>query len=336
MVDERISVFVIAEQSDGGIQAVSLQLIGKAHELADELDSKVGAILLGNKLSNVAQRLIEAGATQVFLGDADILAPYQAELYTEIIVKLVDEYRPEILLIGSTFMGRELAPLIAARLETGLTAHCIELEINPEGFLEQRIPAYGGMITIICPEKRPQMATVANGVFSNPLLDSSRTGEIISVDIPEDFPLRTLTLEIVKEEVSGISLESAPVIVAGGAGSGDQDGWQQIAELATILNAGFGSTRPAVDAGWAELETMIGQSGKMVNPELYVGIGISGELQHMVGIVGAKTMIAINNDTKAPIFEQVDYGIVEDCRVFVPALVKALKEKKPYLGRTTL
>jgi len=336
MVDERISVFVIAEQSDGGIQAVSLQLIGKAHELADELDSKVGAILLGNKLSNVAQRLIEAGATQVFLGDADILAPYQAELYTEIIVKLVDEYRPEILLIGSTFMGRELAPLIAARLETGLTAHCIELEINPEGFLEQRIPAYGGMITIICPEKRPQMATVANGVFSKPLLDSSRTGEIISVDIPEDFPLRTLTLEIVKEEVSGISLESAPVIVAGGAGSGDQDGWQQIAELATILNAGFGSTRPAVDAGWAELETMIGQSGKMVNPELYVGIGISGELQHMVGIVGAKTMIAINNDTKAPIFEQVDYGIVEDCRVFVPALVKALKEKKPYLGRTTL
>ncbi len=328
MAKEGYTIFIIAEQSELGIEPVSMQLIGKARELADDLDTKVGAILLGYGLSEIAQKLIEAGADQVFQGDAKVLVPYQAELYTEIIVRLMTEQRPDILLVGSTFMGRELAPLIAAKLETGLTAHCTQLEINSEGILKQRIPAYGGMITIICPEKRPQMATVANGIFSNPVLDSSRKGEVILLDIPENFPLRVQTLEIVKEEALGISLDAAPVIVAGGAGSGDQEGWQQISELASILNAGFGSTRPAVDAGWTELETMIGQSGKIVNPELYIGIGISGELQHMVGIVGAKVMIAINNDAKAPIFEQVDYGVVEDFRVFVPALVKSLRRKK--------
>lgn len=262
------------------------------------------------------------------MGDAEVLVPYQAELFTKIIVELLTDHHPKVLLMGSTFMGRELAPLIAASLETGLTAHCTQLEINSDFILEQRIPAYGGMITIVCPEKRPQMATVANGVFSNPILDSSRIGEIIPLDIPEDFPLRAQTLEIVKEEMPEVLLESAPIIVAGGAGTGDQNGWQQIEELATILNAGFGSTRPAVDAGWTALDTMIGQSGKMVNPDLYIGIGISGELQHMVGIVGAKTMIAINNDSKAPIFDQVDYGIVEDCRVFIPALVEKLRRIK--------
>ena len=325
MAEKRISVFVIAEQGERGIKPVSMQLVGKARQLADDLDAKVGAILLGEKLSGVAQKLIEAGADQVFQGDADVLIPYQAELYTEIIVKLMVEYRPEVLLLGSTFMGRELAPLIAAKLETGLTAHCIELAINNKGILEQRIPAYGGMITIVCPEKRPQMATVASGVFSDPVLDSSRSGEVTSLDIPKDFPLRVQTLEVVKEEAEGVSLESASVIVAGGAGAGDGEGWLEIAELAKVLNAGFGSTRPAVDEGWTELETMIGQSGKMVNPELYIGVGLSGELQHMVGIVGAKVMIAVNNDAKAPVFEQVDYGVVEDCRAFVPALVNALK-----------
>ena len=335
MAEKRISMFVIAEQGEGGIQPVSIQLIGKARKLADELGSKVGAVLLGQNLTNLAQELVMAGADQVFKADSDSLVPYQAELYTEIITGLMIEQRPEILLIGSTFMGRELAPLIAARLETGLTAHCMDLVINKDGVLEQKIPAYGGMITIVCPVKRPQMATVANGVFSNPVLDSTRSGEIISVAVPVKFPLRAQTLEIVAEKSEGVSLESASVIVAGGAGAGDMDGWHQIAELAHVLNAGFGSTRPAVDAGWTELETMIGQSGKMVNPEVYIGVGLSGELQHMVGVVAAKIMIAINNDPKAPVFEQVDYGVVEDCRAFVSALVNTLKDKEAYAGRAT-
>jgi electron transfer flavoprotein alpha subunit len=335
MAKKQPSVFVIAEQSRKGIQPVSMQLIGKARQLAGSQDSGVEVILLGHGLEGSSQMLIEAGADTVFQGDSTLFVPYQAELYTDVIVRIIAEHHPSILLLGSTFMGRELAPLIAAKLETGLTAHCIELSINPEGILEQRIPAYGGMITIVCPEKRPQMATVANGVFSNPVLDSTRTGEIIPVEIPGDFPLRARTLEIVREESEGVSLDAASVIIAGGAGAGDLDGWSQIAELAKLLKAGFGSTRPAVDAGWTELDTMIGQSGKMVNPEIYIGVGVSGELQHMVGIVGAKIMIAINNDAKAPVFEQVDYGVVEDCRVFVPALVKALNNHEAYAVRAT-
>jgi len=333
MPTESAAVFVIAEQMEGGIQPVSLQLVGKARKLADELGTKVGVILLGQNLTNDSKKIIAAGADLVLQADSEALVPYQSELYTEIIVKLVVEHRPEILLIGSTFMGRELAPLIAARLETGLTAHCIELIISSEGILEQRIPAYGGMITIVCPEKRPQMATIANGVFPSPVLNPDKSGEIISIELPKKFPQRVQTLEIFREKLEGVSLETASVIVAGGAGAGDPEGWNQLEELARILNAGFGSTRPAVDAGWTELETMIGQSGKIVNPDVYIGVGLSGELQHMVGVVGAKIMIAINKDAKSPVFEKVDYGVVEDCRVFVPALVERLKNKESFVGK---
>ena len=328
MAEKKVAVFVIAEQGTRGIQPVSLQLIGKARELADSLDVDLGAILLGKDLAQDAQELIAAGVDSVFQGDTDSLSPYQAELYTEVIVNLMMERQPEILLLGSTPMGRELAPLIAAKLETGLTAHCIDLVLDGDGVLEQKIPAYGGLITIVCPEKRPQMATVAGGVFPNPTLDSARTGEVVALDIPKGFSLRVETLEIVKEKSEGVSIDTAKTIVAGGAGAQDLDGWQEISELADILGAGFGSTRPAVDAGWAELESMIGQSGKMVSPELYIGVALSGELQHMVGIVGTKTMIAINNDPKSPVFDQVDYGVVEDCRVFVPALIEKLKQTK--------
>lgn len=292
--------------------------------MADEVNIEVGAVLLGNDLADRAELLVAAGADQVYLGDSAKLDPYQAELYAEIIINLVIEHRPDIFLMGSTFIGRELAPVIAARLGTGLTAHCIDLSINSDGFLEQRIPAYGGLITIVCPQKRPQMATVANGVFPNPVMDPHRSGRVIPIKVPIDFPLRARTLQIVKTESRAVSLDTATVVVAGGAGAGDSDGWNQIAELAQVLMAGLGSTRPAVDAGWTDLETMIGQSGKLVSPKIYIGVGISGELQHMVGIAGAKVMLAINSDPKAPIFKQVDYGVVEDCRLFVPALVKAL------------
>ncbi len=252
MAQENAKVFVIAELGMRGTERVTLQLIGKARQLADEIDCEVGAILLGSDLVGSEQELIEAGADLVLKGDVETLELYQAELYTAIIVKLVKEYQPEILLLGSTSMGRELAPLLAARLETGLTAHCIDLAINAIGILEQRIPAYGGMITIICPIKRPQMATVAEGVFPNPVLDSSRTGNVIPIEIQDGISLRAHTLEIVREELMGISLESAQVIVAGGAGAGDVDGWREITELASVLNAGLGSTRPVVDAGWSD------------------------------------------------------------------------------------
>jgi electron transfer flavoprotein alpha subunit len=156
-------------------------------------------------------------------------------------------------------------------------------------------------------------------------MNTDRTGEVVQLEIPGDSPGRIEILEIVREETQGVPLESAPIVVAGGAGAGDPDGWLQIADLANILNAALGCTRPAVDEGWADLETMIGQSGKMVSPECYIGVGLSGELQHMVGIVGSQIMIAINNDAKSPVFEQVDFGVVDDCREFIPILIEKIR-----------
>ena len=319
-------VWVIAEQIDCRLLTVSTQLIGQARKLADELHTSVGTVLLGDAIERQAQELIAAGADRVYLGDAPDLAFYHPETYTEIIVNLAQAHKPEIILLGSTAMGRELAPLVAARLKTGLTAHCIDLVLDENRNLEQRIPAYGGLLSIICPERRPQMATVAKGVFAAPEFDETRSGEIVEIPLPDVFSDRIKTLEIVREEPEGVPLESADIVVAGGAGAGDPEGWNTIADLANILNGALGSTRPAVDEGWTELATMIGQSGKMVSPQLYIGVGLSGEQQHLVGVVDAQVMVAINNDDKSPVFEQVDYGIVDDCREFVPVLIQKIKE----------
>ena len=319
-------VWVIAEQIDCRLLSVSIQLVGQARKLADELNTSVEAILLGNDVERQAKELIAAGADRVYLGNAPDLAFYHPEIYSEIIVSLAEAHRPEIMLIGSTAMGRELAPLVAAILETGLTAHCIDLVLDENRNLEQRIPAYGGLLSIICPERRPQMATVAKGVFITPEPDESRSGEVVEIDVPDMVSDRIKTLEVVIAEPEGVPLESADIVVAGGAGAGDLDGWNKIVLLADTLNAAMGSTRPAVDEGWTELTTMIGQSGKMVSPQLYIGVGLSGEQQHLVGVVDARVMIAINNDDRSPVFDQVDYGIVDDCREFVPVLIKKIEE----------
>ncbi len=326
MKNKQAPVWVIAEQIDCRIPSVSFQLIGQARKLADALETTVESVLLGDQIQEQAQQLIVAGVDMVYLGISPELKLYQPEIYTEMIVKLAKDRQPTIMLIGSTSMGRELAPLIAARLQTGLTAHCIDLVLDENNVLEAKIPAYGGLLSIICPQKRPQMATVAQGVFPKPELDENRTGKIISLDILADIPRRLQTLEVVREASDGISLESAPIVVAGGAGAGDPEGWCKIADLAKLLNAALGCTRPAVDEGWADLETMIGQSGKMISPELYIGVGLSGEQQHMVGIADAQIMVAINSDAKSPVFDQVDYGIVDDCREFLPEFIKKIKE----------
>jgi electron transfer flavoprotein alpha subunit len=318
----------MAEQTEGQLRDVSLQLMGRARQLADQLGTRAGAILLGERVEDAAWQLVAAGADQVYLGKAPHLGIYQPEAYTRAAVELARDHRPEILLLGSTSMGRELAPLVAARLETGLTAHCIDLLLDDNGVLEQQVPAYGGLISIICPERRPQMATVAKGVFPSPQLDERRVGEIVRLHPFEDTFEHVETLEIVREEPKGVPLETAKVVVAGGAGVGDAAGWQSIVELAEVLSAGLGSTRPVVDEGWTDLDTMIGQSGKMVSPALYIGVALSGEQQHMVGITDAQVMIAINNDENAPVFEQVDIGIVDDCREFIPVLISKIRETR--------
>jgi electron transfer flavoprotein alpha subunit len=319
-------VWVIADQEDCSLLPVTPQLVGRARSLADDLGASVEVVLLGDGVDAQADHLFGAGANRVYLGNSPALADYHPDVYTDIIAELAAGYEPQIMLLGSTSVGRELAPLVAARLETGLTAHCIDLGINSDRILEQVIPAYGGEITIVCPDRRPQMATVAQGVFPMPVPEPGRTGEIVPVQGPFPHQGRIETLEVVMEAPEGIPLDSAACVLAGGAGAGDQNGWDLISRLSKELNAGLGCTRPAVDEGWAELETMIGQSGKMVSPETYVGIGLSGEQQHMVGISGAKTMVAINNDRKSPVFSQVDFGIVDDCREFLPVLLAKIRE----------
>jgi electron transfer flavoprotein alpha subunit len=324
-------VWVIAEQGECNVETVSLQLLGKARELADELGVKCETILLGRSPGESARKLIAAGADRVFLAEDPALEFYQPELYRDIICALAGQHRPEIILTGSTFMGRELAPLVAARLATGLAAHCTGLSLDEHKNLEQQIPAYGGLLSIICPEKRPQMATVARGVFKTPEPDSGRKGEIVRIPVPETGDARVRTLEVVRETSPGIALEEAQVIIAGGAGACSPAGWGTIRELAEIMDAALGCTRPAVDEGWAPLDAMIGQSGKMVNPEVYLAIGVSGEQQHMAGVTGAKLMVAINNDPASPVFQQVDLGVVENSQEFLPVLIakiKAHKQKK--------
>lgn len=318
-------VWVIAEQAGDSVAAVSFQLIGQARKLADQLSAPVEVILLGSDTAGFSRQIIAAGADRVYLGDDPELVLYQSELFTQIIVELAVKNQPEIMLLASTPMGRELAPLVAGTLKTGLTAHCIDLVLDEKNILQQKIPAYGGMLTIICPKKRPQMATVAKGVFASPELNENRTGEIIPVQLPAEMPTRLKTLEVVRQAPRGVPLESASCVVAGGAGAGGKEGWMEIEELAATLGAAIGSTRPAVDEGWTDLDTMIGQSGRMCGPDFYIGVGLSGELQHMVGISGGGLMAAVNNDPRSPIFEQVDYGVVDSCREFVPALIKRLR-----------
>ncbi len=329
------AIWVVADLFDHNINPVTYQLLGKARQLGDEQNRSVACFILGYEtdhgVDGFENLFFQAGADIVYKANSQELRLYQQTLYTNTIVKLAKAKKPEIILLGSTSMGRELAPLLAAKLETGLSAHCIDLCME-NGVLEQKIPAYGGLMTIICPAKRPQMATCAQGVFPTPVMDAERTGITIDVAVStgasHGTPDRIKTLEIVEEPVTGVSLEGATTVVAGGAGAGDRDGWNLIRDFSEQLNAGLGCTRPAVDEGWADLSTMIGQSGKMITPDLYIGVGLSGELQHMVGIMDATLMIAINNDEKSPVFEQVDYGVIDDCRKFLPVLIKKIKESR--------
>jgi electron transfer flavoprotein alpha subunit len=318
------AVWVVVQMDECRPCAVSLQLVGKARQLADQLDVPAEAVVLGDRLKETIGDVIAAGADRVYTGESAALALYQPEAYADIIAGLARARQPQILLMGSTFMGRELAPLVAARLKTGLTAHCVDLVLDENGVLDQQIPAYGGLLSIVCPQKRPQMATVAGGIFPMPVPDRTRRGKIEPIDIPAEMARRVQTLDVVTETEAEAALDAAPCIVAGGAGAGDQAGWQLIRHLSTALNAALGCTRPAVDEGWSELDAMIGQSGKVVSPQVYIGVGLSGDLQHMVGIKGARIMVAINNDPKSPVFEQVDVGIVEDCKTFLPILIQKI------------
>jgi len=257
------------------------------------------------------------------------LEPYRLLPYTFILAQACREGRPSILLFGATSMGMELAPRLAARLQTGLSAHCIDLRLDSDGNLLQMVPGWGGGVvaTIKCPRHRPQMATVMPGVLkkSEP---SPRSGQIINLPVGADLDVSgPRVLEIHREEPQEMPLEAAEVVVAGGWGIGGQEGWKLVEELAGLLGGAVGATRPPVDEGWASEAQMIGQSGKTVRPRLYIGVGISGMSHHVVGMDGSEFVVAINSDPQAPIFEVADMGLVGDYREILSPLLDAIRQR---------
>ena len=325
-------VWVFAEQRDGELMNVALELLGVGRGLADELDVPLSAVLLGSEISHMSQQLIHYGADKVYFIDHPLLKQYQTDIYRKSLVSLIERYLPEIVLFGASTMGRDLASRIAARLETGLTADCTELTIDPEArILQQTRPAFGGnlMATIIIPNHRPQMATVRPNVMQKLEPQTSRTGTIIEV---KDLALQaedicTRILEMVHDDDSAVNLQEADIIVSGGRGLGKAENFSLIKELADSIGGAVGASRATVDAGWIPSYHQVGQTGKTVHPKLYIACGISGAIQHLIGMQTSDIIVAINKDPDAPIFGVATFGIVADLFDVVPVFTKVFQEK---------
>lgn len=324
-------VFVFAEQRDGKIQNVALELLGKARELADANNENVVAILLGKDIKSEAQSLIAAGADKVLVVDNDLLKDYLTEPYTQAITQIINEQKPSILLIGATTIGRDLGPRVSARNTTGLTADATKLEISDDEAHEFRMtrPAFGGniMATILCKNHRPQMSTVRPGVMQKLPVDNSRQGEIVdySINFDEKKISRVKIVKIVKEEKGVTDISQAKILVSGGRGVANKEGFEKLEALAKELGGEVSSSRAMVDAGVIDHSRQVGQTGKTVRPELYIACGISGAIQHLAGMEESELIIAINKDKFAPIFSVADLGIVGDLHKIVPMLTERLK-----------
>lgn len=321
-------VWVFAEQREGELLNVAVELLGEGRKIADKLGVELTAVLLGNKVDNLAEELIKYVADKVIYAEDEKLEVYTTDAYTKVIAELVKERKPEIMLIGATTIGRDLGPRLSARLATGLTADCTKLEIDDEdGKLLQTRPAFGGnlMATIICPNHRPQMATVRPGVMEKAHYDENKTGEVekVEVSLTED-DIKAVVVERVKSEKAEVAIEDASVIVAGGRGLGKPEGFELLHKLAQKLDGVVGASRAAVDAGWIDHAHQVGQTGTTVRPKLYIACGISGAIQHLAGMQDSGCIVAINKNPDAPIFKVADYGIVGDLYEVVPQLIEAL------------
>jgi len=316
-------IYVFVEQREGEIQNVGLELLGHARKLADELNDKVYAMFLGYNIGDKANSLIAHGADEVIVVDNEVLENYTTEPYTQAICKIIGQNKPESLLIGATTIGRDLGPRISARVETGLTADCTQIEIGKNKELLMTRPAFGGnlMATIVCKEHRPQMGTVRPGVLVAMSPDKTRTGVVTNLVV--DFntaKFRVKLLKTVKEETKLVDISEAKVLVSGGRGIGSQDDFNELNGLATSINAEVCGSRALVDAGYIGHELQVGQTGKTVRPDLYLAIGISGAIQHIAGMEEADLIIAINKDKSAPIFQVADLGIVGDAKTIIKKL----------------
>lgn len=322
-------VWVFAEQREGELQKVSLELLGEGRRQADKLGVKLTALLLGSNIEGLTKTLAEHGADEVLVADDKLLEHYTTEAYTKVICDLASERKPGILFVGATFIGRDLGPRVAARLNTGLTADCTSIDVEVEnGDLLATRPAFGGnlMATIVCPDHRPQMATVRPGVFAKVESDGTNCKvEKVKINLT-DSDVRTKVLETVKTVKDIVDISEAKVIVSGGRGVGSKENFALLEELAKVLGGTVAGSRAAVEKGWIENAYQVGQTGKTVKPSIYIACGISGAIQHVAGMQDSDMIIAINKDETAPIMKVADYAIVGDIKNVLPELIAQAKE----------
>jgi electron transfer flavoprotein alpha subunit len=339
-LEEYKGVAIFAQQVDNKLSSIAFELIGKAHELAADLGTDVTAVVLGKGIANLADELGEYGADKVVVIDDPALETYRTEPYAQALTAYINEYKPEIMLVGATAIGRDLGPTVSARVQTGLTADCTSLEIGDfplqvrEGQEQKHNqllmtrPAFGGntIATIACPDNRPQMATVRPGVMQKLDKVAGRKAEVINFnpEIKENNRFVEI-LNIVKNVATTVDIMDAKILVSGGRGVGSAENFKLLDDLAEVLGATVSCSRAVVDSGWKPKDLQVGQTGKTVRPNVYFAIGISGAIQHTAGMEESDIIIAINKDETAPIFDVADYGIVGDLNKIVPALTEALK-----------
>ena len=322
-------IAVYVDHVDGEIHPVTYELIGKARELASKIDHPVYALFMGNNISDKAEELLHYGVDKVFVYDFPELARFKIESYTSVFEDFIKKHQPCAILTGATTVGRQLAPRVAARMKTGLTADCTKLDIDEETkLLMMTRPAFGGniMATIVCEDFRPQMATVRPGVMKALEADESRQGEVEVVEVNfTDADMNVKIREVVKTTHKSVDITEAKILVAGGRGVGNAEGFKDLEALADTLDGEVAASRAAVDSGWISNDRQVGQTGKTVRPNVYFAIGISGAIQHVAGMEESDIIVAINKDEDAPIFDVADYGVVGDLNKIVPALTEAIK-----------
>ena len=323
----------IETNRDGSAKPVGLELLNPGQRLAKVQGGALVAVIIGSNIESAIKDATKYGAEKIIAVDDKIYEQYTTDAYADTLVALLKKYEPTTMFVGATGNGRDMAPRVSCRLGTGLTADCTALDIDEEdGKMAWTRPAFGGnlMATIKCPDSIPQIGTVRPGVFKKLEADESRTAEVINEKVDIDpAKIRTKVVELIKEAATEIvNLEGADVIVSGGRGLGDPSKFELIKELADLLGGEVGASRAAVDAGWIAHSHQVGQTGKTVSPKLYIACGISGAIQHMAGMSGSRTIVAINKDADAPIFNIADYGIVGDLNTIIPMLINEIKKQK--------
>ncbi|EOY7189852.1 electron transfer flavoprotein subunit alpha/FixB family protein [Clostridioides difficile] len=321
-------VWVIGEQREGKINPVTIELIGEGRKLADQLGKELAVVIAGYEVEKEVKELLHYSIDKVYYINDPLLKDFTTDGYSISIANLIERKKPEVVLVGATSIGRDIAPRIAGKVGTGLTADCTKLEIDStDNKLLQTRPAFGGnlMATIVCPKNRPQMSTVRPGVMAKAVRNESETGilEVVTPELTEKM-IRTRLVEILPQEKKSVNLTDARIIVSGGRGLKRAEGFELIKELADKLGAEIGASRAAVDSGWIEHSHQVGQTGTTVRPELYIACGISGAIQHLAGMSDSKYIVAINKDAKAPIFSICDYGIVGDLYEIIPEMIESL------------